>query len=106
MTAAGVQCDVTMSGVLLKDGEARHRRIDGEGHLVPVLCLVIETDSATRGRAAIEQPFPAGHGTQCEAAARRYKKGMRVSIEAPTVGLELLVRNARHVHLEHRAEAT
>jgi hypothetical protein len=103
---AAVQCDLAMTGVLLHDGECRQRQLDGEGHLVPVLCLLVETDSATRGRAVVEQPFPADHGRQCEAAARRFKKGMRVTFEAPTVGIQLLVRNARHVHLHTDKQAS
>jgi hypothetical protein len=105
MTRAEWQCDLTMSGVLLQDGEARQRRLDIGGHAVPVLCLLVETESVSRGHALVEQPFPEGHGLQCEAAARRYKKGMRVSFEAPTVGIQLLVRNARHVHLLHEESA-
>lgn len=96
---ADVQCDLSMTGTLLQDAECRQRLLDESGQRVPVLCLLVETESVTRGRAIVEQPFPLGHDIQCEAAARRYKKGMRVTFEAPTVGIQLLVRNARHVHL-------
>jgi hypothetical protein len=110
VTRSQWQCDLSMTGVLLQDGEARHRRLDVDGHMVPVLCLLVETESVSRGHALVEQPFPEGHMAQCEAAARRHKKGMRVTFDAPTVGIQLLVRNARHVHIHHdepaQAEAT
>lgn len=100
--AAPVQCDLEMTGVLLRDAEARHRRLDEENaHMVPVLCLLVETESETHGHAYVEQPFPAGHIEQCEAAARRLKKGMRVTFTAPSVGIQLLVRNATHIHTHH-----
>jgi hypothetical protein len=43
---------------------------------------------------------------QCEAAARRHKKGMRVTFEAPTVGIQLVARNVTHVHLHRESEQT
>jgi hypothetical protein len=95
-----------MTGVLLRDAEARHRRLDeDDAHIVPVLCLLVETESETRGHAIVEQPFPAGHADQCEAAARRLKKGTRVTFTAPSVGVQLLVRNATHVHTHHATDA-
>jgi hypothetical protein len=109
MTSATASCDLEMTGVLLRDAEARHRRLDDDdAHIVPVLCLLIETESETHGHAIVEQPFPAGHAAQCEAAARRLKKGTRVTFTAPTVGIQLLVRNATHVHVhhDHAAEAS
>ena len=104
MTAAAIQCDLEMSGVLLQRAEARWRPLDGDSHMVPVLCLLVETDSASHGRAIVEQPFPQDHGAQCMAAARRYRKGARVTFQAPTVGIQLLVRNASHVHLHPEDE--
>jgi len=97
------QCDFQMTGVLMHNGEARNRAIDAEGHMVPVLCLELQIETATAPIAHVEQLFPAGHGLQCEAAARRFKKGMRVTFTAPSVGIQLLARNAHHVHLHHEA---
>jgi hypothetical protein len=103
---AEYQCDLSMTGVLLQDGEARQRRLDSAGHMVPVLCLLVETESTSHGHAIVEQPFPEGQMAQCEAAARRHKKGMRVTFEAPTVGIQLVARNVTHVHLHRESEQT
>lgn len=102
---AEITCDLEMTGVLLHHAEARMRQIDREGHLVPCLCLEVETESITRGRVVVEQPFPAKSIEQCEAAARRLKRGMRVTFTAPTVGIVLLARNVSHVHVHAEQEA-
>lgn len=96
---AQAQCDLEWEGVLLEHASARTKMIDSIGHHVPVLCFICELESATRAHCQVEQPFPAGHEKQCEAAARRLRKGSRVTFQAPSVGIRLLVGNATHVHL-------
>lgn len=87
------------TGVLLHAAEARSGMADTQGHIVPVLCLDIELDNAHHTHLHVEQPFPAGHHTQAEAAAHRLKKGMRVTVQAPLVGMRLVARNAAHIHV-------
>lgn len=86
------------TGTLTHQAEARTRLLDGDLHAVPVLCLDIELDNVVRTRMHVEQAFPADHHKQAEAAARRLKKGMHVTVEAPLVGVQIVARNATHIH--------
>lgn len=94
-----VQLDLEMTGILLEHGEARMRQIDGEGHMVPVLCLHVESEGITRGHVLVEYPYPAGQLRECEQAAATYRRGARVTFTAPTVGIQLLARNCSRVQL-------
>lgn len=87
------------TGTLLHQAEARTKVLDGEGHCVPVLCLDIELDNALHTPMRIEQPFAADAAKQAHAAARRLKKGMRVTVQAPLVGVRLMATNASHIHV-------
>jgi hypothetical protein len=86
------------TGRLLRAPEVRTKVIDQEGHAVPVLCLDIESDSPLRLPIHVEQPYPLDHHAQCQAAARRLSKGMHITVEAPMVGVRLVVGNATHIH--------
>ena len=92
------------TGVLLHKAEARSKQLDPEGHVVPVLCLDIELDNALRNHMHVEQPFPAGQHQQCEAAAHRLHKGMRVTVQAPSLDLRLVAANTQHIHVVHNPE--
>ena len=87
------------SGTLIHAAEARTRLLDGNDHSVPVVCMDIELDNSLRNRMHIEQPFPADQFTQATAAARRLKKGMHVTVQAPLLDLQLVARNVAHVHV-------
>ena len=87
------------TGTLIHPAEARTGMLDTLGQAVPVLCLDVELDNPTHNLLHVEQPFPSGNFSQCEAAARRLKEGARVTVTAPLVGLRLVARNATHVHL-------
>lgn len=87
------------TGTLLHAAEQRTAVLDHEGHAVPVLCMDLELDNAMHTVLHVEQPFPKDHFTQARAAAHRLKKGMRVTVQAPLVGLRLVARNATHVHV-------
>lgn len=86
------------SGRLVRAAEVRNKVIDHEGHVVPVLCMDIESDSPMRLPIHVEQPYPVNHHAQCQAAARRFTKGMHITVEAPMVGVRLVVANATHIH--------
>lgn len=90
---------VEYTGTLIHPAEARTGRPDPLSQSVPVLCLDIELDSATRNLLHVEQPFPAGQHKQCEAAAHRLKKGSRVTVTTPLVGMRLVASNASHIHI-------
>jgi hypothetical protein len=90
-------------GTLIDRAVARTKVLDGE-RTVPVLCLELVSDSPLRLPVHVEQPFPAGHFAQCEAAARRLKKGARVTVQAPVLGWKLIAANATHVHTENDEE--
>lgn len=87
------------TGTLLARAEARTKVLDGS-HTVPVLCLELETDTPARMPIHVEQAFPPGHMAQAEAAARRLKKGMHVTVQAPVLGWKLVVQNATHIHTD------
>ena len=88
---------VEFTGVLIHNGEARHKMIDGEGNAVPVLILDIESESGMHMPLHVEQPFPPGHMEQARAAAHRYRKGQRVTVQASALSVRMSV-TAQHIH--------
>ena len=91
--------DAEYTGTLIHRAEARTFILDNDGHSVPVLCMDVELDNALHNVLHVEQPFPVGHFSQCQAAAHRLKKDMRVTVRAPLVGMRLVARNASHIHV-------
>lgn len=94
------------SGTLTRQAEARTMLLDTEGHSVPVLCMEIELDNTLHTHMHVEQPFPAAAFKQAEAAAHRLKKGMRVTVQAPLVGIRLVAGNAAHIHVINETQET
>lgn len=90
-------------GTLAADGEARARVLE-DGHLVPVLCLEVISPTG-QFRMHVEQPFPAGDHRQAEAAARRYRKGQQITVQAPARSMRFSV-TASHIHTNHTEEPT
>ncbi len=86
------------SGTLLHAAEARYKAVDQGGHVVPVLCLDLELDNAARTHMHVEQFFAQGHEAQCHAAARRHRKGERITVQAALTHTRLIVR-ASHIHV-------
>lgn len=86
------------TGTLVHAAEARMRLLDGD-QSVPVLCMDIELDNSLRNLLHVEQPFPPHQFKQAEAAAHRFKKGMRVTVQAPPLDLRLVARNTAHIHI-------
>lgn len=101
MTAGGIEG--VISGHLVDKASARTKVLDGE-HTVPVLCLDLVTDTPLHMRVHVEQPFPAGHYAQAEAAAKRLKKGMHVTVQAPVLGWKLVAANATHIQTNQNEE--
>lgn len=93
------------TGVLIAHAEVRQRLLDTDGHMVPALCLEVELDGALHNRLHAEQLFAPGDHVAAEAAARRYRKGTRISVDAPIVGLRMVATNATHIHV-HQPEET
>ena len=91
------------TGVLLHGAEARTKVLEGEGHVVPVLCMDLELDNMYRNRIHVEQPFPAGHFDQARAAAHRLNRGTRVTVQLPIVGMSLS-GTATHIHVINPTE--
>jgi hypothetical protein len=92
-------CDLEITGHLVDHATARQLILDQENHHVPVLCFEVDCESNSRNRWSVQQPFPLGHEKQCEAAAHRLKRGMRVSFQVPTVAIQMLARGVSHVHV-------
>ncbi len=91
------------SGTLVNSAEARMRVLDGQ-LTVPVLCMDIALDNALHNLMHVEQPFPIDHFKQAEAAAHRFKKGVRVTVQAPVLDMRLVARNAAHIHIVKPSE--
>lgn len=87
------------TGTLLHSAEARTKVLDGEGHAVPVLCMDVELDNQLHTHLHSEQPYPAGHHAQCLAAAKALKKGTRVTVHAPLIGMRLVAANTTHIQI-------
>lgn len=87
------------SGTLIHAAEYRTRILDGQAHSVPVLCMDIELDNTLHNVMHVEQPFPADQHKQAEAAARRLKKGMHVTVDVPPLDLRFTARNVSHIHV-------
>lgn len=66
---------------------------------MPVLCLDIELDNALHNVMHVEQPFPVNHHKEAEAAARRFKKGMHITVDVPPLDLRFTARNVSHIHV-------
>ena len=86
------------TGTLVENAQCRIDPTTTTGFL-PVLCLELELHNQYATRLHVEQPFRANEYEAARMAARRLKKGMRVTVEAPLVGLRLVARNATHVHV-------
>lgn len=91
------------TGTLTHGAEARSTAADAEGHTVPVLVLDLQLDNTLHTPMRVEQFFPAGQHDQAHAAARRLKKGMRVTVQAPLSDMSLIARHAAHIHVEKEA---
>lgn len=91
------------TGVLIAHGQARMKQLDSEGHMVPVLVLDIELDGALHNHLHAEQLFGVDQQQACEAAAHRYRKGVRVTVDAPVIGLRMVATNTTHIHV-HKSD--
>lgn len=90
---------VEFRGVLVCNGEARHKQIDNQGATVPVLILSLESETGMHMPLHVEQPFPIGHMEQAAAAARRYRKGQHVTVLASALSVRMAC-TASHIHTE------
>lgn len=103
--AAAVTCDFEFSGVLAEDAVASNVQLDSDGHMVPAMCLAIELDSSAHSCLRVRQYFGAQQMPQCEAAARRLRRGMRVTVQVPMVSIAL-TGVASHIHVHHPKESS
>ena len=94
--------DLEYTVVLTHDGEARQKQLDRDGQFVPVIVLEAESDTALHMPVHIEQYFPAGHMEQAEAAAKRYRKGQRLTVQTSVLSQRLALV-ATHIHT-HKTE--
>lgn len=86
------------TGTLVENAQTRIDPSTGGG-FTPLLCLDMVLDNAHHTQLHVEQPFKPNDYEAVRMAARRLKKGMRVTVEAPLVGLRLVARNATHIHV-------
>ncbi len=89
--------DAQYTGTLLHHAQARTTVLDNQGHTVPVLCMEVELDTLLHTPMRVEQPYPAGQFAQCELDAKQLKAGMRVTVQAPLIGIRLVAKNATRV---------
>lgn len=91
------------SGRIADKPEVRVRPAGQHGRDVPVLCLHLVADGALGAPLHVEQPFAPGALAACEAAARRYRPGQRVTVLAPLHAARLVLAAATHIHTEDTA---
>jgi hypothetical protein len=87
-----------LTGIVVGPAQVRTRPAGPGGRWVPVLCLQLQAEGACPTPIRIEQPFTAATREQCEAAARRFRPGLHVTVEAPLSALRLTVAGAAHIH--------
>lgn len=88
------------SGLVAATPTVRTRVSGSNGHTIPVLCIEINTGGALAASIRIEQPFPETGHAACEAAARRFKPGQHVTVQAPLHSLRLYIGAAAHIHID------
>lgn len=90
---------LSYTGTLVADAEARWHVEPGTLRTRPVLCMDLQLDNCVHTLAHVEQQFDHGHHDQVKAAARRYRKGQRVTVQAPLRPLRLVIAQAAHIHI-------
>lgn len=90
-------CEYT--GTLLHTAEVRTKVLAGDGQAVPVLCMDLQLDNPYTTLVHSEQPYPAGCHSLCEAAAKKLKKGMRITVQAPLAGARLVLPNVSAIQV-------
>lgn len=87
-------------GTLLHSAEARVR-VEGQAPALPVLRFDLAIDHGHHNTLHVEQPWPVGQFDQCSLAAKRLKKGMHLTVQAPLQGMHLTALNAAHIAVTH-----
>ncbi len=87
------------SGTLLQAAQARTSIQPGTLASVPVLCFDIELDNPLHNHMHVEQPFPSYHFSEAAAAAKRLKKGTKVTVDVIPQSMFITARNVQHVHV-------
>lgn len=88
-----------LQGRLINDAHAAQKQVDADGRFAPVLCFEVVALDGLHLPCYVEQYFPAGQDRQCEAAARRYRRGSVVSFQIDTAALVYKACGASHVHV-------
>jgi hypothetical protein len=89
----------------VSNAHAAFEALDGEGHTVPVIVLDVESDQRHAHAAAHQAGLPTRAHGQAEAAARRYRKGQRVTVQASALSVRLAcVAEHIHTHKENETE--
>jgi hypothetical protein len=92
------------SGQLLHHAEVR-TALDEAGRTVPCIQFELASDGPAHLPIRVQQLFPHGNTFAAEAAARRYRKGAHVTVQASVLGLRLTIPAAHHIHLDQEATA-
>lgn len=103
-TEPGLLAEFT--GTLIADAQARSKPVDAQGHMQPVIVMDVRLDNATHNHLRVEQPFAGLQMHIAEAAARRYTKGTRVTVQAPVAWLHIKAENTQHIHVLQPEETT
>lgn len=97
---------IAYTGTLLAAAQMRYTPVDAEGHMAPALCMSVLVDDLGGAVLHLEQCFPPSASAQCQAAARRYRAGMRVTVVAPMHYLKINARFIEHIHVHKDAIPT
>lgn len=87
---------VSYEGTLLRRAEVRTMVLDGATS-VPVVCMELELDNPLHTRMVARQPFGVGEHSKAQCLAASLKKGARIEVQAPLVGVQLVLPNVAQV---------
>ena len=94
------------TGVLIADAQTRYKPMAEHCQTHPVLVMHVRLDNPHHNHLRVEQPFQPSQNAACQAAARRYRKGMRVTVQAPISHVHITAEHTAHIHIHTTEETT
>lgn len=97
---------VIFTGSLARNAEVRSKPIDAAGHIAPVLCIELLIATPCPHVVRAERPYTEATRKQAEADAARLKKGQRVSVSSPLLGMRVYLPAVEVLPPEQTTEST
>lgn len=87
-----------ITGRVIRPPEVRFQTDPQTLRAVPVLQLEVQVDESSQP-VLVRQQFPFQQVDGCHAAARRYKQGSMVSVDAAWQAVQVICQNVSHIQL-------